>query len=305
MRAANLLVVDDDPVDTEIIREFLHTTPYDADYAGDGASAWARLDAEPERFDAVILDRVMPQLSGIDLLGRLVADERFFALPVIMQTAADTPAQVAEGLAAGAWYYLAKPYSGDNLRQIVHAAVNERQHRLYLQRMEQELDHTWELLREGHFHFRTPEQARLLSARLGRFCAEHSAVTMGLSELMLNAVEHGNLGIGYAAKSELLASGQYHDEIEERLRAPEQRERWARVRFHRDNGEIHFRIQDCGAGFDWRGYLDFDPERMFDAHGRGIAMARQMAFIRLEYLGLGNCVEASARLSDATDADPH
>ncbi|MBK5967426.1 MULTISPECIES: response regulator [Thiorhodovibrio] len=294
--ASRLLVVDDDPVDTEIIREFLHNTPYEADYAADGATAWARLNADPEHFDALILDRIMPELSGIDLLARLVADKRFFALPIIMQTAANTPDQVAEGLAAGAWYYLAKPYSGDNLRQIVHAALNERFHRLELQRLEQELDATWTLLHEGHFQFRTPEQARLLSSRLGSFCAEHSPVTMGLSELMLNAVEHGNLGIGYAAKSELLAEGRLREEIEERLRTPEQQERWAQVRFQRDASEIHFHIQDCGEGFDWQRYLDFEPERMFDAHGRGIAMARQMAFTRLDYQGRGNCVDASARL---------
>jgi hypothetical protein len=49
-------------------------------------------------------------------------------------------------------------------------------------------------------------------------------------------------------------------------------------------------IQDEGDGFDWQKYLDFDPERAFDPHGRGIAMARMMSFDALEYQGKGNTV---------------
>lgn len=291
-----LLIVEDDPLDTEIIREFLRDTPYQYDCASHGEAAWALLDAAPERFDAIILDRVMPQLSGLDLLARLVADPRFFALPAIMQTAATSPEQIAEGLAAGAWYYLAKPYSGNALRQIIHGALNDRQHRLELQRLEQELDDTWRLLHRGDFRFRTPQQARLLAARLGACCPDNPMLAMGLSELMLNAVEHGNLGIGYATKGALIAEGRLAEDIARRLEAPEQQDRWAHLHFHRDGDSIHLRIEDQGAGFDWRRYLDFEPERMFDAHGRGIAMARQMAFSRLEYQGRGNCVEASAPL---------
>ncbi|MBK5969159.1 MULTISPECIES: response regulator [Thiorhodovibrio] len=292
--AYRLLIVEDDPVDTAIIREFLHDTPYQLEFAGNGEAAWVLLDAEPERFDAIILDRVMPGLGGIDLLARLVKDGRFFTLPAIMQTAATTPEQVAEGLAAGAWYYLAKPYSANALCQVIHGALNDRQHRLELHRLEQELDDTWQLLREGQFEFRTPQQARVLSARLGAFCPENPQLAMGLSELMLNAVEHGNLGIGYATKGALIAEDRLGEEIDRRLGTAEQQERWARLDFRRDREAIHVRIQDCGAGFDWQRYLEFEPERMFDAHGRGIAMARQMTFSRLEYQGKGNCVEASA-----------
>lgn len=295
---AKLLIVEDDPVDTEIIREFLHNGPHTLHFASDGEAAWTQLDLEPDRFDAVVLDRIMPQLSGLDLLARLTNDDRFIALPVIMQTAADTPSEVAEGLAAGAWYYLGKPYTGETLRQVIHGALNDRLHRLKVRRLKEELDDTWTLLTEGRFLFRTPTQARLLSARLGAFCPDNPQVAMGLAELMLNAVEHGNLGLGYAKKGQLIAEGRLADELQRRLETPEQRDRWAQVAFSRKGDVIDFRIEDCGSGFDWPGYLDFSPERMFDAHGRGIAMARHMAFSRLDYQGRGNCVEASVRLGN-------
>lgn len=42
--------------------------------------------------------------------------------------------------------------------------------------------------------------------------------------------------------------------------------------------ELSFRIRDQGAGFNWQGYLEMSPERAFDTHGRGIAMARTSRF---------------------------
>ena len=57
--------------------------------------------------------------------------------------------------------------------------------------------------------------------------------------------------------------------------------------------EVWYRIVDEGDGFDWTRYLDFDPARAFDPHGRGIAVARLSSFDALEYIGKGNLVIAT------------
>jgi hypothetical protein len=54
-----------------------------------------------------------------------------------------------------------------------------------------------------------------------------------------------------------------------------------------------FTISDEGAGFDWRSYLEFSPERAFDPNGRGIAMARLTSFNILDYRDRGNIVVAT------------
>ena len=64
------------------------------------------------------------------------------------------------------------------------------------------------------------------------------------------------------------------------------------VVFERKERELYFHIRDEGEGFDWRSYLQFDPERAFDTHGRGIALARNLSFARLIYQGRGNEVLA-------------
>ena len=57
----------------------------------------------------------MPGLSGFDVLRRIKADPTLAFLPVILQTAVGAAASVQEGLAAGAFYYLTKPFSRDML----------------------------------------------------------------------------------------------------------------------------------------------------------------------------------------------
>jgi len=288
-----LLVVEDNKLDVAIITQFLHGRGYRLTFAEDGLAGWQHLDAAPERFDLVILDRCVPRLDGLQLLQKITADGRFAALPVIMQTAENAPQQVAEGLAAGAWYYLGKPYKAESLHRIVSGALDDRQNRLEVERLRAEIDGIWALFSEGSFRFRTPVQAQLLAARLGTLCPQSEQVALGLSELMLNAVEHGNLAISYETKGALLDSGLLDDEIKRRLALPEQQDRWAHIAVARDASGTRFRIEDTGSGFDWKNYLDISTDRIFDSHGRGIAMARHLAFTDLNYEGCGNIVTAT------------
>jgi anti-sigma regulatory factor (Ser/Thr protein kinase) len=72
--------------------------------------------------------------------------------------------------------------------------------------------------------------------------------------------------------------------------------RWIEVDFKRLPEQIQVTFSDQGAGFEWSRYLDFDPDRAFDPHGRGIAMAKKLSFDHLEYLGCGNQVRVSVNL---------
>jgi len=299
---SELLIIEDDPNDVATINEFLKDGSYRLTFAEDGLHGWELLDAAPERFDLLILDRSIPRLDGLGLLARINADSRFSALPVIMQTSANAPEQVAEGLTAGAWYYLGKPYKAQSLQRIVSGALDDRNNRLELARLQTEISDVWSLFRKGCFRFRTPAQAQLLAAQLGTLCASPPQVALGLSELMLNAVEHGNLGITYKEKGELLGANDLNAEIERRLALPEQHDRWAEIRVARQAAMVRFRIEDQGAGFDWSNFLDISSERIFDSHGRGIAMARHLAFSELYYEGKGNIVTALVASSVAESA---
>src|SRR5512146_991995 len=107
---ASLIVVDDEPINLEIIGEYLMDTGYRLSLFEDPVKAWKALEANPDEFDLVVMDRMMPRLDGMALLKLIKGDSRTRHLPVIMQTAAGSPDQVSEGLAAGAYYYLTKPF---------------------------------------------------------------------------------------------------------------------------------------------------------------------------------------------------
>ena len=287
--AARILLVDDEPLNLEILAEHLDSPAYRTEQAENGLVAWQLLDADPDRFDAVLLDRMMPVMSGMELLTRLRADPRFAALPIIMQTAAAGKEQVAEGLRNGAYYYLTKPFESEILLAIVEAALDQRRNRLTL--TDERFDPG--AIVEGEFRFRTLGEARRMASFLARACPQPEQTVLGLTELMVNAVEHGNLGISYRDKSALNEKGNWRDEVERRLALPENAARYASVRLRRDAAALRFTIIDRGAGFDWQRYLEMSPERAFDSHGRGIALSRMLSFSSLEYSGGGNTVTAT------------
>lgn len=291
MNPFRLLVVDDEPFNLEIIGEYFDGLGYALDTAGDGEEAWRLMDGGGA-YDAVILDRMMPVLDGMALLRRIKADPRFASIPVIMQTAAGDPEQVREGLAAGAHYYLVKPYERDSLLSIVRGALADAESQRRLQKALARYDDALLLLTSAEFRLRTIEEASTLAAFLAHACQRPDAAVLGISELLVNAIEHGNLGIGYDEKAQLKREDRWLEEVQRRLELPENQEKHVRVLLYRDGDGLRLRITDEGAGFDWTPYLDFDPARAFDPNGRGIALARLAGFDSLNYEGCGNTVVA-------------
>ncbi len=290
-RTPRILLVDDTPLNLEALEAALKSDQYAMDSAEDGLEAWEILNRDPH-YQAVLLDLMMPRLDGMSLLLRLKADDRFRHLPVILQTADPSPDRVAEGIQAGAFYYLVKPLHRQVLRSVVRAAVEER---IHLEEVLKDADaraRSADLLKRAEFVFRTPEDARALSALLIRVFPDPERVSLGIWELLVNAVEHGNLEISYAEKTELIHDQRLAQEVEARLAQPAYQDRRARVWIERDAGGISLTVEDEGPGFDWSKYLELSPERAFHTHGRGIAMARQISFDELEYEGRGNRVVA-------------
>jgi light-regulated signal transduction histidine kinase (bacteriophytochrome) len=121
-------------------------------------------------------------------------------------------------------------------------------------------------------------------------------VAVGVWELLINAVEHGNLEITYADKTRLMQERRMLAEVAERLERPEFSHRIAVAVLERDEHTLTLMVEDDGPGFDWTPYLQLSPERAFHTHGRGIAMANALSFDELIYEGRGNRVTARVQL---------
>ena len=215
---------------------------------------------------------------------------------MIVITVAADPRQVVEGIDAGAYAYIPKPVDTDVLISIIRSAAADWRHVTELSRHIRTDAETLTLARQARFEYRSPDQAMGLGALLAKTCPEPDRVVMGLSELLVNAVEHGNLEIGYDEKSRLLETNRWREEVERRLELPEFSDRLAVVEVERTQEGIVFRIGDQGRGFEPGPYLEIDPKRMLDAHGRGIAMARLLSFDQLRYEDGGRVAVATVRL---------
>lgn len=299
MSQERVLVVDDEELNLFIIQEFLEQEALDLDVHTNPLKAWDALYAAESEYSLIILDRMMPDLDGMEFLRRVKQEARFRDIPVIMQTAAASPDQVREGLAAGAYYYLTKPYEPEALISIVRAAMNDRRTRQQLQQRALCVEDSQKLLLTAEYRFQTLDDIALLVPVLANLCPQADVVAAGLSDLMVNAVEHGNLALSYQEKAQLKWEGGWEDEISRRLMLPEYQGRVATIKVERPPlSGVQFTISDQGDGFDWQKFLTFDPERAYDPNGRGIAMAKMLSFAAIEYLGKGNVVVATAALAD-------
>jgi len=296
--APRILIVDDEPFNVEILVEYLEDGGYQLDTAEDGQEAWEKLSAAPDHYDVVILDRMMPRMNGMEVLQKIKQHPVLQSVPVILQTALAAKDEILEGIQAGAYYYLTKPFEEELLQSVLGTAVEDRMRYRAAQQESSQAGRVFGLMRSGTFHFKTLEGARDLAAILANACPNPQKVVIGLTELLVNAVEHGNLAITYDEKSVLREQERWEEEVANRLADPKYSDREVVVTFSRDAERVSIDIVDEGEGFDWQQYLDIDPARAFDTHGRGIAMSRMISFDTIEYRGKGNEVSVSVSFAE-------
>jgi len=144
-------------------------------------------------------------------------------------------------------------------------------------------------LHQAHFQFRTLQDAHIVAQFLAHTCPNARLALMGITEIFINAIEHGNLAITYDEKTELQQEEEdWIGAIEKRLNLPNNIDKYVDVYFLRTEQELQIRVVDQGQGFDWKKYQCMPAQRSLDSHGRGIMMARNLAFNRIEFSESGN-----------------
>ena len=111
--SALILVVDDNADNVNIAREILLSRGFEVRVAYNGQSALASIEQQCP--DLVLLDIMMPQMSGMEVLDRLRANPATAGVPVILVTAKDQDEDLLAGYKYGADYYITKPFSAKQL----------------------------------------------------------------------------------------------------------------------------------------------------------------------------------------------
>jgi CheY-like chemotaxis protein/anti-sigma regulatory factor (Ser/Thr protein kinase) len=298
---AKILVVEDEPAMLGLLLSHLGNAGYLAEGAADGQIAWDRLNRSPH-YSAIIVDRNMPHLDGLQLNQLIKNDPRLKHTPVIMQTGVASPKDVATGIKAGVYYYLIKPYEEESLISVVASALREQRHNHLLSEQKNINDNALRHLVGSTFRLRTLSEAESIAALLGNLFPKPDYAAAGIYELLANAIEHGNLGIGFETKAQLLSLSKFDSEIKSRMMRSENLRKTVQIDFVRMPDRIDVTITDQGMGFDWQPFLEMDPARAIRGNGRGIAKSNEIYFNVLQYQGRGNRVTATSFLDSAVQA---
>ena len=279
-----LLLVDDTPAALKLLGMMVASMGWEFETAVDGEDALNKIKAQaPGYYSVVVSDWLMPNLDGIGLLQALKRDAERRHIPVILQTALADKESVQQGLKEGAFYYLAKPLDMELVQSVIRSALRDFKSHQTLRSEITKITESFGTAKQATFEYKTLEEARGLSSLLASLCAEPDEVVVGLFELLVNAVEHGNLAITYDEKTKLINEGRFLEEVQQRLADQTYCDKFVTLNLAVHPEDIEVTIQDMGTGFDFEQYLTFSLERMLDNHGRGIMMANQSGFKKLEY----------------------
>ncbi len=140
VETGNILVVDDMEANRTLLSRRLTRDGHRVTTAEGGRQALGLLEVDD--FDLVLLDLMMPEMNGFEVLARIKADPRLHRIPVIMISALDEVDSVVRCIEAGAEDYLPKPFNPVLLKARINAGIEKKRwherERRYLDRLEDE-----------------------------------------------------------------------------------------------------------------------------------------------------------------------
>ncbi|HZN34134.1 MAG TPA: response regulator [Pirellulaceae bacterium] len=294
---ATVLVVDDAAVDRKLVGGLLGRGPnLTVEFAASGDEAVERLaTVQPQ---IIVTDLVMPGMSGLDLVARIVAD--YPQIPVILMTGKGSEEIAVRALKAGAASYVPK----SALHQLLLATVEDV---LDMVRQRHTQERLMGCLKQGEFQFALGNDASLIPSLINYvqslvcsvgLCGEADVirVCIALEEALRNAMYHGNLEL--TSEQREGDPVKYQELIEDRNTRDPFAGRVLTVTVSVTPTSGRFTIRDQGPGFDPRKLPDpTDPENIEKVSGRGLLLMRTF-MDEVVFNESGNQVTMIKRLPD-------
>ena len=124
---STIMVVDDDPHMVTLLRARLEQREFNVMCAYSGLQALA--DLKKQKPDLILLDIMMPEMDGLEVLKRLKAAPETLSIPVILLTALDQLKDISKGYEIGADHYITKPFTNTHLMTVIdHLLSGDKRH---------------------------------------------------------------------------------------------------------------------------------------------------------------------------------
>lgn len=147
---AQLLIVDDEEGNRDVLERLLQKQGYEVSKAQNGQSALDMLNQQS--YDLVLLDIMMPQIDGYEVLRHIKLDEQLRHIPVIMISALSELESVARCISLGADDYLTKPFNSTLLKARISASLKKKRSHDREQLLFEQLQENYERLKELEGH---------------------------------------------------------------------------------------------------------------------------------------------------------
>jgi len=284
MIRTRVLVIEDESALRRMLADGLEQRGHQVLLAHNGADGLQVF--EKERPDIVLTDLRMPGKRGLDVLRHIKTIQP--EAKVVIMTGYGSEETAIEALRGGAINYLKKPFTFRDLYEVIEKIANLKNREINTECVREEtkqvvtgneIDRVWSVVNQ------------LI------ICAENICGTektqelgLGLYEIIINAIEHGNLAITFEEKCTAIKQNVYESLLRERVSDPIYATRRVTIDYRMIPGELHYTVADEGSGFDWqntvRSGLSGDP---LAPCGRGLFLAR-IYLDRMEFNQKGNKV---------------
>lgn len=290
-----ILIIEDDFISRNYLRDLLKYSGYEAVSARnvpEGLDSYIR-----EKPDMIICDILLPGVSGLEFLKKI--REKDLTTFVLMVASKTSERIITECFRSGANDFLKNPVLD---KDILPKIAKQRD------KLENKYEKTdFGTIVSGNIKMVFPtgfDVVYLIAERVfeefvpGYFSDYvETEIRVGLSELICNAVEHGNLGITFSEKKRCTDEGNLEQLIRERLADPVLSSRLVKIEFSYNEEECEWIITDDGDGFDYNNIsVPTLEENKEGFSGRGINLSKAL-FDSIEYVGKGNIVKVRKKRS--------
>lgn len=118
-----VLIIEDEPICSMLLMTDMEMAGYKVISASDGIEGFKLLQINQGVIKVILIDRMMPNMNGIEFMKKFKQNLSFCHIPVIMQSASAYPFEIEEGIESGVYCYITKPYDHSYLLNMVKNAI--------------------------------------------------------------------------------------------------------------------------------------------------------------------------------------
>ncbi|MGE5340172.1 MAG: SpoIIE family protein phosphatase [Candidatus Omnitrophota bacterium] len=292
----SILIIDDNVDLLEYLKDFFMIYNYEVILAESGNEGIEKFrEFSP---DIVISDIRLPDKSGNIVVKEIKEIEK--DVPIIVITGYSDHNLILSAMKNGAVELLKKPFKPKDLKYLISKIE------LLFKKIKVKLSSSFLQWEKRHLKIANdihiiPSVTDFIFSNVDYIFGEISFMKIGLQEILINAIEHGNLNISYEEKQRLLSSGEYHRVLKDKACMPENVGKYVDVKVFSTPEYLKIMVEDMGDGFDLAAIPDpQNPENFLNENGKGIMMTLN-AYDEVNYNEKGNKVTLIKYSENKTD----